>query len=444
MKMPKLPPDVSKLQEQALQSGRIGKILQVAFSGEGLRSNQYPHWEKLRYRQPPGDLSSEEWWFAIKIQRSNLQKKLPLVDKNSKPFSYHLPDPAPESLHDVDLGAGGVIEMPDPITNPETRDRYIVASLIEEAFTSSQLEGAASTREVAKEMIRAGRKPATEGEQMVLNNYMTMQWIRKIEDQPLNQQMICDIHRKITERTLSDPNDAGHFRKPDRSIVVDDQYGTVLHEPPDADQLKERMSAMCDFANGKTPKHFVHPVVRSIILHFWLAYDHPFADGNGRTARALFYWSMLRHKFFLFEYISISTVILKSPTKYGRAFLYTESDDNDLTYFVLYHLKVINQAIQELHKYVRRKTQEMRAVESRLKRLATLNHRQRALVIHALRHPQHRYTVTSHKTSHDVVYQTSRMDLLDLEQKGLLEKHKVGRTYYYHPVDNLQSILSNI
>ena len=115
-------------------------------------------------------------------------------------------------------------------------------------------------------------------------------------------------------------------------------YDEIFHDPPPAEQLDERMAAMCDFANGKIPNHFIHPVVRAIILHFWLAYDHPFVDGNGRTARALFYWLMLRNNYWLFEFISISQIIRKAPIKYGRAFLYTETDDNDLTYFILYHL----------------------------------------------------------------------------------------------------------
>jgi len=443
MKMPKSPPDVSNFDE-AIKSGKMYDILQVAFSGEGLGRNQYPHWDKLRHRRPPKDLSSEEWWFALKIQRSSLQKELPLVGKDGEPFKYHLPDPAPENLHKIDLGAGGVIEVPDPITNPETRDRYIVASLIEEAFTSSQLEGAASTREVAKEMIRTGRKPETEGEQMILNNYKTMRWIRKLKDKPLSHQMVCDIHRKITEGTLENHNDAGRLRKPDRPVVVDDSYGTILHDPPSADQLQDRMATMCDFANGEVPKHFIHPVVRSIMLHFWLAYDHPFVDGNGRTARALFYWSMLKHKLFLFEYISISTVILQAPIKYGRAFLYTETDNNDLTYFILYHLKIINQAITELHEYVRSKAREVRIVESRLKGISNLNHRQRTLIVHALRHPNYRYTFASHMNSNDIVYETSRADLIDLEHRDLLNKRKVGRTYNFYPASDLQEKLTDL
>jgi Fic family protein len=182
-------------------------------------------------------------------------------------------------------------------------------------------------------------------------------------------------------------------------------------------------------------------VIRAIILHFWLAYDHPFVDGNGRTARALFYWLMLRHNFWLFEFISISQIIRKAPIKYGRAFLYTETDDNDLTYFILYHLDVIRRAIKELHEYIKRKTEKLQALERELRGIVVLNHRERSLINHALRHPHQRYTFKSHQTSHNVVYQTARNDLLDLERRGLLISQKIGKTWYFTPVGELEEKL---
>ena len=204
------------------------------------------------------------------------------------------------------------------------------------------------------------------------------------------------------------------------------------------------MAAMCDFANNKTPEGFVHPAIRSIILHFWLAYDHPFLDGNGRTARALFYWSMLNHGFWLCEFISISQIILKSPARYGRAYLYTETDENDLTYFIIYKLEIIRRAIGQLHDFIKRKTRQLQTIEADLRGLAFLNHRQRSLMSHALRHPHERYTIRSHRLSHNVVPQTARTDLLDLAKRGLLEGRKVGREWHFTPVADLEKKLTEL
>ena len=443
MKLPQRPPSLNELLREMAGSAQFESILEMNWT-EVQGDDRYLHWDKLRYLRPPKDLTHREWWLALKLRLATLSKQIPLCDPAGKAFRYLLPDPAPEYLHKIDLGACGSVQDPDPITNTETRDRYHVSSLIEEAFTSSQLEGAASTRQVAKEMIRSKRKPQTEGERMILNNYVTMRRIGEIKTLPLTPELVCELHRLITRDTLKDAGDAGRIRTPDHLVVVDDYYGQVLHDPPPAEQLAQRMQDLCDFANATIPDHFIHPVIRSIIVHFWLAYDHPFIDGNGRTARALFYWSMLKYGFWLFEFVSISSVILKAPVQYGRAFLYTETDDNDLTYFILYHLTVIMNAIEELHRYVEQKTLDSKEVEAQLHGSAILNHRQQALISHALRHPNHRYTIASHRVSHNVVYETARTDLLKLCDLGLLEDRKIGRVIFFTPRPDLPKLLGQL
>ncbi|OHB68714.1 MAG: filamentation induced by cAMP protein fic, partial [Planctomycetes bacterium RBG_13_63_9] len=425
---------------------RKGNRLPTIFSKTigPLVEGKYIHWDKLRYKEPPEGLSHPEWWLALKLSRQTLYKSIPLRDKVGNPFQYLLADPIPERLHEIDLGAGGLIQMSEQVTSPETKDRYYVGSLVEEAITSSQLEGATTTRRVAKDMIRAGRAPRDRSERMILNNFRTMQRIGELKDRPLTKQLVFEIHRLITEETLDDPSMAGRLRPAHEKVVVGDEYGEVFHDPPPVDQLDERMDAMCDFANAKTPDGFVYPAIRSIILHFWLSYDHPFVDGNGRTARALFYWSMLRQKYWLCEFISISHIILNAPSKYRRAFLYTETDDNDLTYFILYHLEVIRRAVNELHEYIKRKTEQLRALQRELRSTELLNHRQRALISHAIRHPDQRYTIESHRVSHNVVYQTARTDLLDLRDRGLLCAEKTGKTWSFTPPEDLERRLREL
>ncbi len=279
---------------------------------------------------------------------------------------------------------------------------------------------------------------------MILNNFLTMSRLGELKNKPLTKDLVFEIHRLITEDTLDDPTAAGRFRRDKEKVVVNDLYGEVYHDPPPAAQLGDRMKAMCDFANEKAPSGFVHPVLRSIILHFWLAYDHPFADGNGRTARALFYWSMLRHNYWLCEYISISPIILKAPGRYQLAFLFTETDENDLTYFILYHLDVMQRAIRQLHDYIKRKSEQVRKLDSELRGVVVLNHRQRALIGHALRHSSQVYTIQSHRLSHNVVYETARKDLTDLVKRGLLTAWKAGRTWCFTPVSDLEMRLSQL
>jgi Fic family protein len=342
-----------------------------------------------------------------------------------------------QGLHEIERKAGASVVAPEAVTTRSTRDRYLLSSLMEEAITSSQMEGAATTRDVAKAMIRSRRPPRDRSERMILNNFLTMQRIRELRDQPLTPQLVLDLHRLVSEETLDDPADAGRLRPPGKEVVVDDAYGTVFHVPPAAEELPERLEELCRFANSETPKVFIHPVVRAIALHFWLAYDHPFCDGNGRTARALFYWAMLHQGYWLFEFISISSVINKARGQYERSFLLSESNDNDLTYFLLAQVKVIQQAIASLHAYLERKAGEVDALQQRLEGMEGLNHRQLALLRHALRHSGFHYSVLSHENSHGVSHQTARSDLQKLAGRGLLIPGKEGRREIFRVPEDL-------
>jgi len=433
MDIPVHPPtyaDVLKNIKDPAHGQRLVEVFTLGISPAP--GGKYRHWDTLRHIQPPNGLSSEEWWAGIKLARSLNRREVPLLrDKDGRSFFYTLADPVLEMLHEIDRDASGRIAVSDQITNPDTRDRYIQSSLIEEAITSSQLEGASKTRKKATEMLRSGREPIDQSEKMILNNYRAIQLVSRLKDQPLSKDLLFTLHRTITEGTLQE--DAGHnLRKPGDSIgVYDNRDNTLLHEPPPADQILERLEALCHFANEVQTHVFLHPVLKAIILHFWLAYDHPFTDGNGRTARALFYWSVLSQKFWLFEFISISTILRKAPVKYARSFLYTETDENDLTYFILAQLQVVRRAIRELYAYIERKVEEIRKVEPLLRMSALLNHRQLALLGHALRHPGIRYSIASHQRSHGITYQTARTDLLDLAEKQLLRKEKFARAFVF-------------
>lgn len=424
---PLVPPPVEEL-VRGLGPGRLA----AAIAAVDQHGTPYLHWDEVVHKPRPGDLTAEEWWVGLKLTRA--KRHVPLVDREGSPFWYAMPDAVLESLHLLDQLIGGQITLSEQVTSEGSKDRYVVSSLIEEAITSSQMEGASTTRKVAKEMLRSGRAPVDLSERMILNNYRAMQRIRELRDQPITPQLVLDLHRLVTEGTLDDPAAAGRLQQPgDVRVRVWDESGplTVLHTPPDAEELPARLEAMCAFANERPGGAFVHPVVRAIVLHFWLAYDHPFEDGNGRTARALFYWSMLTQGYWLVEFLSISSILKKAKVAYDRSFLYTETDDNDLTYFVDRQLGVIAQAVEELTTYLQRKQGEVREVEAALRADGSLNHRQSALIGKALRDSGAEFTVASHRRSHGVSYETARSDLLELAERGLVRKSKRGKSFVF-------------
>lgn len=313
---------------------------------------------------------------------------------------------------------------------------------MEEAIASSQLEGAATTRVVAKEMLNSGRQPKDHAERMIFNNYITITKIRDFLEEPLSPELLLEFHRLIAKDTLEHSSQEGRFRiKEDGDIRVYDEQDRVLHTPPSPENIEVSIRQLCNFANETESEEFTHPVIKGIILHFWLAYLHPFADGNGRTSRAIFYWYMLKKKYWLFEYLSISKIMRKASVQYYRSFLYTEIDDRDMTYFIMFHLRTIKLAIDELRVYLTRKQKQFRKAIQFLKRQPNLNHRQRTLLISATENPDNVYTYTTHMKTHGVVYQTARSDLLSLKEAGLMEMHKSGKQYLFIPVVDLQEKL---
>lgn len=395
----------------------------------------YENWDHLRHLAPPDGLTTEQWWFGIKLARITQQRQLSLLQKQQRPFTLTLSDSIQRKLFLVARDAAGALRGEDGIQSEAMRDRYLVRSLMEEAMTSSQLEGAATTTQVAKDMLRSGREPRDYGERMIFNNYAAMCELKRWRERPLTPKAVFEMHRMLTDGTLEQDR-AGRFRRTDENIVIEDETGQVLHMPPPATELPKRLQALCDFANqGDDDKHFIHPVVRAILIHFQIGYDHPFCDGNGRTARALFYWSMLRSGFWMAEYLSISRILKQAPAQYIRSYLLTETDAGDTTYFVSHQLDVLLKAIAGVHQYIAHKQREHADAHTLLKpgtKLARqLNHRQRALLLNALKNPGKPFTIEVHRRTHDIVYQTARADLLGLVKAGLMKQHRQGKAFVF-------------
>ena len=407
-------------------------------------NDEYVYWDKFKYFDIPDSVPKNIAWVYLKqmIRNPNI-RKIPMEDKKGSSFGYWLPDSVLKILHYIDQDAGGHMLVEDPRVHSAERERYLVSSIMEEAIASSLLEGAATTREKAKAMLRSGRKPVDTAEQMILNNYITIRNIKKLIGKKLSKELIINIQASITKNTLGKKDAVGRFkRKGEENQVVDARDGTVLFEPPPTEEIDRRVDALCNYANESGESEFVHPVAKAIMLHFWLAYIHPFIDGNGRTARALFYWYMLKNKYWLFEYLSISRILLRAPGQYARAYLYSEIDHSDVTYFLMYNLKAINLAIKSLYSYLIKQQTELQETKQFIKKYPGLNHRQYDVLHHAVSHPDATYTIKYQKNIHGVAYQTARTDLVDLEHKGFLKRTRVkGKEFFFIPSKNIHKKL---
>jgi Fic family protein len=332
--------------------------------------------------------------------------------------------------HEFDMNFGGSWGN-SAVLSHENREQYLISSLMEEAIFSSQMEGAATTRKVAKEMLRKKMAPKDKSQQMIVNNYQTIRFIVENKDTPLTPELVFHIHHLMTEKTLENPEGAGRLRMNDDVVVEDGITHEVVHTPPPYQELPTFVEELCRYFNETNAKVFVHPIIRGIIIHFMIAYMHPFVDGNGRTARALFYWYMLKQGYWLMEYMSVSRVIASSKKSYEKAYQYVESDGMDLGYFIVYNLKVLEKAFKQLQAYLKKK-QEEKMLANTFLQLGNINERQAQIIRMYIDNPNEVLTVKDVQTKFMVTATTAKSDITGLMQRGMLSEisfNKVKKGY---------------
>lgn len=396
-----------------------------------LNDNDYSYYDKWKFIAREWDIDAKQLWAAVKTWRV-AYKPLGITDSKGFIFRVNSPLVVQKYLHELDMNLGGSLQG-GAIIPSEDKDRYLISSLMEEAIASSQLEGAATTRKVAKEMLENNRKPKNSSEQMILNNYEAMQWIVANKNLPFTIDTIKTIHAILTKSTLSD-DEEGSFRKTNDINVVDVQTGEAVYIPPKFEELEKLMTALCAFGNDEQKiSFFLHPITKAIIIHFLIGYIHPFVDGNGRTARTLFYWYLLKHGYWLTEYLSVSRIMLNSKAQYARAYLHTEQDDNDLTYFIIYNLNAIHLALEDLRKYIKRKAAEKQNAMTLL-RNTNFNERQIIIVQELIQDSTLFFSVQQVQNKFGVSNQTARNDLNGLVSQGIFEERRNGHRIQFLPI----------
>ena len=421
--MIELPPKIDrKTLVNALLKGIDSNIMPVVDKVNA----DYEYWDKAKYKKLPEGFTPQMLWTYVKASR--LRSTIPVWNKYG--INLCVTSQMQRLCHEFDMKFGSFWEVEGDSQSAEKK-YYLSSSLMEEAIYSSKMEGASTTRIVAKDMLRKKKSPQNKSQQMIVNNYNTIQYIVEHKEQPLTEELLLTIHRLMTEKTLDNPEDAGRFRTNDKVVVADMVEGDIIYTPPSFQEIPEFVESLCNFFNNDNPRTFIHPIIRGIIVHFMLAFMHPFVDGNGRTARALFYWYMLKEGYKLTEYMSISRVIAKSKANYEKAFRYVENDGNDMGYFVAYNLRALEISFQQLRDYIQRKQREKRAASSFMM-AGNINQRQ-ALILQRLKEePDSIFTVKDVQDQFSVSSMTARKDLSDLVQQGYLTEialNKVTRGY---------------
>ncbi len=381
--------------------------------------DEYLYWDKVKYKSK--DINPVDLWNAVKLHRK--------INSNAVTFGqyrffYVVTDYLQRALHQFDMHIGGTLGSNIEIAESD-KTKYIISSIMEEAISSSQMEGANTTRKKAKEMIQKEQKPKNKSEQMIMNNFITMKHIVQHKNEDITPEKILYIHKLMSNKTLDEIEDEGRFRDNNEVHVVNHINSEIVHTPPTNDELEKLINDLCFFFNNDS-KDFIHPIIKGCIIHFMVGWIHPFTDGNGRTARALFYWYMLKKGYWLTEYLSISRIIKDTKNQYEKAYLYSENDENDLSYFITYHVKTMEKAFDALKEYINRKQKEVFQAAKFMK-IPLVNERM-AQILKILNDDSDRIlNIKEIENRFNISNYTARTDLKTLVDLGFLEVIQVNK-----------------
>lgn len=425
-----------------------GKLTQDPAVIEALARAQerYLPWDEFKHKTwVPG--SREEVWSILKLLRNVDRQPTPIIDERMTPYTFSSRLHA-EFLHEVDLELGGIFLGLQDFSEGDRR-RIIRRNLIEESIASSQLEGANTSRAVAKKMLAEGRPPRDKSERMIVNNHETMRWIEEeLKDEKMSLDLLFELHRSVTKGTIDDAHQ-GQLRETldahGQPLVIKPWDDIVIaYVTPKREFVEQQLPRLVAFANDEQKGPFIHPLTKAIMLHFWIGLLHPFEDGNGRLARILFYWYMLRRKYWAFSYLSISERILKSSKQYAMAYIYAEQDDFDLNYFIQYNVEKIERARGGFREYLQEKIAENRQASNTIRKDFSLNARQIALLQHLAKDEQRYTTLREYNNVNDNVGKvTASTDLQKLVEKGFLKKVKSGRNVFYYPTEKIRTLFGS-
>ncbi len=216
-----------------------------------------------------------------------------------------------------------------PALQKDARSRNVHAS--------TAIEGNPLTLEqvVALEAGRTLTASTDRSELEVLNYFAGLRYVEKnAMKKRLRHEDVFSLH-KILALGVMDQGDAGSYR------TIGVRVGNYI--PPPASDVSAMMTELIDWWNELSPK--LSPIISSAILHHRFESIHPFADGNGRTGRALSLWELYRRGFDTHHIFSVDEFYWEDRPRYYAALDGGRKADGDLTGWLEYSAEGLRETL---------------------------------------------------------------------------------------------------
>ncbi|MBX3034169.1 MAG: Fic family protein [Bdellovibrionaceae bacterium] len=373
--------------------------------------------EEIRYRLQEKNKKPKDWEsVARKIVAIRKTNAITLfIDSIAPRFWFYPADIILWKINEIDRIGTALYEK---IRRATFEQEFLLNSRIEEAITSAIYEGAHSTRAQAKQLIASKETPKNKDEWMLINNLLAMNWVKDHNQETLSKDTILTLHEIVTRNTLEgdDVNYSGRFR--------DDTVSVGPHEGIQYDLIETAINQMIKLITQN--RRYIHPIIRGVLIHYFIAYIHPFFDGNGRTARALFYFKSMKHNLKYVELLSVSAYLKQHGEQYEKAFQKVVENEYDVTYFIDFCLDSMLSALKQVEKKI---TYLIRMAD--LKQRFKLNDNQLGLLQRMALNKFRFVHIEEYAAQIKMSRETARQDLKELQDQGLLVEFKSGKKLCY-------------
>lgn len=274
--------------------------------------------KKLGYKYP-NDIAD-----FVSILKEFYYKPLPIYDFDGKNLVYI------DEKVDINMDGYKLLMM-------NRSKSYGEKAVEEEIISTAKIESIDYNRNSVRNIIK-GYAPKDDVENRIFGMKKGFEFIAD-KNNKITEENIYKLYMMTVGDFLDDGNELLFGNKYRHDCVhIQSLTGEVAHVGINHNELKNTMRNLVEFINKKDG---INDLVKAAIIHFYIAYLHPYFDGNGRMARLVHLWYLVQQGFDNTLFIPFSSYIVKSVKNYYEAYSLIEENQKltgviDVTPFIIY------------------------------------------------------------------------------------------------------------
>lgn len=399
-------------------------------------NNSYLDWDKVQNMQFAGVpfTNKEIWLAALDARQQGFTRNLSVENYH---FKWSLSNAMEALLHELDIAIAGGAAIKELLTEKD-KPRHSVNALVDEAYTSAQLAGFAITKKTARELLLKSKVPQNTQEQVVSNLYKALQKLNTLKNEQLTKDNLLALHVIVTKDTIK-LKGIGNLRA-NNKFDLSGIEASPNYKAPDYKELQKLTAFIVNFFNDDKTPFFIHPLIKAAIIEWLVLYVRPFKDANGRMARLLSKWYLLKTGYWVMDYIPASNVIVKLKLQYQKCFSQIVTNENDIGYLIHFETQALRMAYRSFKELLQRSVKEK--TENKFLKADGLNTRQVAALQWIKDDAEKIITIRELRSGFGVSKETARTDLTALVEQGWLKNYNLNKkTYAFVKGNKFDSLL---